>query len=509
MLNRYFTKTLFKGFALQRMFMTANRAAKMSQNARLLTFSKMNFFDYDNKDKNIFSSDSDEESSSRRSDDRREEGFFKRDGLERKDRHEGKFELEDIPLYITKMRYEMREGKGKNDKDSYFGRFKNFLSMHYQNKDRIKAEFPRSSTVFYEYAAHRNLSNENNFLSILEEHVVNDQFANMPLAGIKNFTNAMAKLRRSNEETLKKIEAHLMEREAYKDVKNNLQILRNLANMRHEFSDEYLNKSFDAIQNEVKTQIEQGSITLDDSKISSIKYTVTKSTFLVIGDIAIKLLSNGEKEIAEKDVKEFANKLKNQDVSGFSLPTVEGSLDLTSNILLAIAQFIQAFKAANIQTHASNLGSFKYLEVCQPHIVAHVPDLKELITSKIDQHRERVNNNQPKPRTLSRSQTRISRILDEQGLFYKTHERVEDCYLAQFFIPNDNVFLEYHEMKDFLRTSKNFDERKYIQRVHQRNQIIKKAGHKLVLVDFIDFFDKENQHQECVKLVKEKIEAAK
>jgi hypothetical protein len=508
MLNRYLTKTLFKGFALQRMFMTANRGAKMSQNAQLLQFSKMTFFDYDNKDKNIFSSDSDDEGSVRQYNDK-QQGFFRKGGFEGNDKHEGKYELEDIPLYISKMRNEMRERKGRSDNDSYFGRFKSFLSMHHQNKDRIFAEFPRSSTVFYEYCAHRTLQKESNFLTILEDQIVNEQFPNMPLAGIKNFAFAMARLRRSREDILKKIEDHLIERQGFKDVKNNIHTLKNLVLMRHELSEDYLIKSFEAIQDEIKIQIEQGSIVLDNSKISSIKYTVTKSTFLTAGDIAIKFLCNQEKEIPEKDVIDFVKNLKSRDVEGFSLPIVEGSLDVTSHCLLAIAQYAKAFKTANLDVHAENLATFKYLEVCQPHITAHIPELKDLITSKLEDYKQRISSHEMKPRDMTKSQTKISRILDEQGVFYKTHQRFEDCYLAQFYIPNDDVILEYHEMKDFLRTNDNFSNRKYIQRVHQRNQILKKGGNKLALIDFIDFLEKDNQHQECVKLVKEKIEAVK
>lgn len=159
MLNRYFTKTLYKGFILNKAVANAVKLTAVSQNNQLFRISKMGFFDYNNPDKNLFSSDSDDDEKTRRRNrggNRRQDGrdsFFDREPSENRDVQSGKFEVAEIPLYITKMRNEIKDLRQKKEVTSFFPNFKKFVAMHFQNKDRIFAEFPRSSSIFYEYAA--------------------------------------------------------------------------------------------------------------------------------------------------------------------------------------------------------------------------------------------------------------------------------------------------------------------------------------------------------------------
>lgn len=151
MLNRYFQKTLYKGFAMQRALQSCT-TMNVQKEAQLFRFNKMTFFDYDNKDKNLFSDSSDDEHrntrASRFSDN--DDDFFGSD-RPRSDVHEGKFEVSDIPLYISKMRNEIKQiktnsRKRRDDREeikSFFPKFNRFTAMHHQNKDRIHAEFPR------------------------------------------------------------------------------------------------------------------------------------------------------------------------------------------------------------------------------------------------------------------------------------------------------------------------------------------------------------------------------
>lgn len=199
MLTRYFTKTLCKGFTLQKAVNNASRLAPMAQNYQLFRISKMSFFDYDNKDKNIFSSDDEGDSKSFRSNRSQQEGGFFTNDNKNSDTHLGRYEVSEIPLYISKMRNELKERWNQNERDQvkhYFENMRGFIAMHYQNRDEVNAQFPRSSPIFYEYAAYRKLVRENQFLAVLEDHIIQDNITNMPVAGIKNFLTSMNQLQR-------------------------------------------------------------------------------------------------------------------------------------------------------------------------------------------------------------------------------------------------------------------------------------------------------------------------
>lgn len=66
----------------------------------------------------------------------------------------------------------------------------------------------------------------------LEDHIVESNLQNMPTAGIKNYVSAMQKLGRGRQSVLSSIMDVLQSREAYKDVKNNINLLNFMANLR-------------------------------------------------------------------------------------------------------------------------------------------------------------------------------------------------------------------------------------------------------------------------------------
>lgn len=261
MLNRYFAKTLFKGLAMQGAILRASAAAAAQQKPGLLWTAQRTFFDYSNKDKDIFSSDSEEEHANpkgqrrnsrgdnrgdRRGDSRGDQRgeFRRRDSIDREteygddryndvgDVHPGKYEVSEIPLYISKMRNEIREKqKDPKYKGRYFAKIKNLISMHHQNKEKIFAEYPRFANVFYDYCAYRGLYSESSLLATLEDHIVKENIQGMPLAGIRNFLQAMAMLGRGRRDVVGRVKDHLQEREAFKDLRSNLSIASALSNI--------------------------------------------------------------------------------------------------------------------------------------------------------------------------------------------------------------------------------------------------------------------------------------
>lgn len=235
MLNRYLTKTLFRGIALQRSLITATYLAG-AQDRSLMMVAKRSFFDYSNKDKDIFSSDSsDDEGSSKKKgrktqkkvfekrDDEAEEGDYRNNSNSSK--HEGKYEVSEIPLYITKMRNEIQlKQKDPKYKGDYFGKVKNLIAMHHQNREKIFAEYPRFQNVFYDYMAYRGMFGEHKFLSLLEDFIVKENLAKMPLPGIRNFLQGMSMLGRGRVSIINQVKDHLAQRNAFNDLKSNLPI---------------------------------------------------------------------------------------------------------------------------------------------------------------------------------------------------------------------------------------------------------------------------------------------
>jgi hypothetical protein len=232
MLNRYLTKTLFRGLVLQRSLINAAYLAA-AHDKNLLMMSKRSFFDYSNKDKDIFSSDSSSD------DDIPKKVYSKRDKKEifgenthregksesNVDRHDGKYEVSEIPLYITKMRNEIKiRQKDPKYKGGYFGRIKSLFAMHHQNQEKIFAEYPRFQNVLYDYMAYRGMYGEPKLLNTLEDFIVKENLSKMPLPGIRNFLQGMNMLGRGRESIITQIKEHLTQRNAFNDLKSNLPI---------------------------------------------------------------------------------------------------------------------------------------------------------------------------------------------------------------------------------------------------------------------------------------------
>lgn len=232
MFNRFLVKTLYKSSALKGTTLGLGRVAVAPANS-LFNFNKMGFFDY--SDNAIFSSDEEdaaERTLKRASQAQGQSEFFDAEAP-RTDVHEGAFDPDDIPLYIYKMREEIsRLRRGERDVPTYFPNFRRFVAMHHQNKERIAAEFPRSSVVFYEYCAQRRVRREAGFLETLENEIAEHGLQNMPIPGIKNFVRSAALLGRARPAVLAKLTEVLEGRNAYNDIKANLIMLEDLLHLR-------------------------------------------------------------------------------------------------------------------------------------------------------------------------------------------------------------------------------------------------------------------------------------
>lgn len=232
MFNRFLVKTLYKTSLLKGTTLGLGRVAATSSNS-LFNFNKMGFFDY--SDNAIFSSDEEDAAKKtlgRRDQPQSQDEFFDAEAP-RADVHEGMFDPDDIPLYIYKMREEIgRLRRRERDVPSYFPNFRRFAAMHHQNRERIIAEFPRSSIVFYEYCAWRRLRGEARFLEALEDEIAENSLQNMPIPGIKNFVRSAALLGRGRPDILDKLTEVLEARRAYNDIRSNLMILDDLLFLR-------------------------------------------------------------------------------------------------------------------------------------------------------------------------------------------------------------------------------------------------------------------------------------
>ena len=518
MLNRYFTKTLYKGVLFQRAVSNASALSGASQTHALFRLSKMGFFDYDNKDKNIFTSSSDDEYQKKKpakrgkfGEEKEEDSFFAREG-KRKNKHEGKFEVSEIPLYITKMREEMKDlREGIKDRESYFPRIKSFIAMHFQNKDRIFAEFPRSSTIFYEYASYKMLDKEGTFLNTLEDHIVKDNLSNMPIPGIKNLLRAMVKLNRGRTDILDKIVQHLADRNAYKDVKSNLAILSYLTNVRAHISEEYMKNSLQAIQDEANMQISEGMINLKDEKRTTLNTTrqiLNRRSFITLINIVTRYILNENIEFTQQEVEDFVKRHPTTEVSGVKFVQAnQNTKSAKDQLLLVIYQFSLLHEN---EGQVRDLLNLKYLQSCHPAVYENIPGIKGTVDRLMKEQKERVQKAKEDPSKefkakLNQTQTKLANILDELGYFYKNFERIDDLFLVQFYLPNEKVLLEYLSPRDYIKTENVRENKKYDSRYLLRKTVLEKNGHNVVNIDFFDLIDHENKRSEFLELIKQRV----
>lgn len=511
MLNRYFTKTLFKGIALQRSVMNATFLAGVHDKS-LLMVTKRAFFDYSNKDKDIFSSDSsDDEGARGKRGKKNQRDVFNDDfeGSPRSNKHEGKYEVSEIPLYITKMRNEIQmKQKDRTYKGEYFGKIKNLIAMHHQNQEKIFAEFPRFQNVMYDYMAYRGMYGEHKFLSLLEDFIVKENLSKMPLPGIRNFLQGMAMLGRGRPVIIDQVKEHLTQRNAFNDLKSNLPICGVLTNISHLSKGEdndYLHKTMRAIQNEISIQQKEGVCLIGqkDKVNKSAKFCITSGTIKAIYTFVGKTLAVSDLSFTEEEVKSVHSKLKMVKMGDVDFPTIEGdNLTLKESILLAIFQYAH--------THASEVEDYRQLVITKMINMKH-PEIAKVCTelSTIQENSEKAFKEAMKEDTkkamLTPSEQKIANVLDELGVFYSSGTRVGDVFRAQFLLPNDNIVFEYLQMIDFVKTDDIKADQVLGGRYLFRRKFLELSGYKVVNISSFDIIDTDNSHTKLVEIIKEKL----
>ena len=483
--------------------------------SQFISYNKRNFFDYDNRDKNIFSSDDEEPMRSSGNFDKGSSQFSNSfdDGndmnmLKRQvEAHEGKFEVEEIPLYISKLRNELKALKtlkpdqrrrSQQIKNSYFRNIRGISAMFYQNKDEILSDYPKFSTVLYEFLAYHDYRQFNQTLDILEDHIWEANIANMPIAGIKNFIVAMRILGRGRREIIDKTISVLKMRTVYNDVSNNQIILRALIQLRA-LEEEYLLETFKGIQNEISIKIADGTADLSSARI-------TNRSFLRQSlDPAIKYLADSDLTITSEDVKGFLERHQVVETNGVNFVQMNEKTDgIKDHILLILYQYVLLEHENNIFYEILLL--LKYLSGegwKDKAIIEELPMLKDMAETNFQKFRDNIKPGQK--RWIGNQQNRIASCLKELGIPFKVNERCCDFYIADFVLSNEKTIIEYGKGDYYIKTADTKND-KLVSGINTfRKTIFENEGYKVVIIDYFDFIERESNHLEMIKLVKEKL----
>lgn len=103
---------------------------------------------------------------------------------------------------------------------------------------------------------------------------------------------------------------------------------------------------------------------------------------------------------------------------------------------------------------------------------------------------------------------KVHSALNELGIDYRTSERVEDVYLAQIYIPEKDLYLDYSNLSNYLKTENMNEEQLLNLDTHMREQTILGGGNKYTRITFLDYVNADRDHSEFVKVIKEKVESA-
>lgn len=503
MFNRFVSKTVLKAAVASKCSTNAMKLMLMSSyNRQLVQTSKATFFDYENKDKNIFSSD-EEDAPVRESSD----SFF---GDAELQVHDGSYTIEDIPLYITKLRREVGEIRrrpmferrsGRLMKESYFQKFNNLTSMFYQNRDQISAEYPRFATVLYEFMAYHDIRRQNSAFDALEDIVIESNIENMPIPGIKNFVQAMNASNRGRREIIDSVKAHLVERNAFNDVRSNLNITSCLNNLRA-LDDDYLLRSLKAIQLDYQHELKNGTADLEKG------YIMYPGSCRQQFNTVIRYLAQTDLEITEDDIKTFLeNHPATEHGERHFVTANEHTQTLKDYVLLAIYQYSLLYND-KIARYGDlvNLMVFHGEGSKYKTVLEHIPHLKEMFEKSHGEYMKSLENEQVKTnRRSSLNHTKISNCLTELGVYFNTYERVSDVFKTDFYIPDSNTVLGYLNPSDYVKTADVKEDKLKIGRCQFRENILTNCGYTVANVDFFDLIEADGKHQVLVGIIKSKL----
>lgn len=509
MFNRFVSKTVFKSLMAPKYSANAMKILMMSSySSQLVRVNKMGFFDYDNKDKNIFSSDEEDTKSFQRGkrthNEEPSDSFFSQNDQI----HEGKFEVEEIPLYINKMKREISELKkqpgnqrrnGALLEQSYFKKIRNLLSMYHQNHDQIISEYPRFATILYEFVVYHDIRKQTRALDVLEDDVVNLNLENMPIPGIRNFLQAMNISGRGRREVLDKVKKHLTERQAFNDIKSSVTICSALQNLRT-LDNDYLHNTLKTVQDEIKRQIDNNA-----AKIESGIVVYGGFHRQMYGSVT-RFLCDSDIKFTAAEVKDFVTRHPVSEANGAKFITAnDKTTGIKDHILLLISQYA-LLQSSRKGSYAEILNHLYYNSESCPNkaIFDELKGFNTLITKSVDEFKQTIKESERKVKQ-SPIQSRISSCLTELGVYYKFNERVMDVFKVDFYLPESKTIFEYLGPSDYIKTEDTQRDKLEQGITRFRKSILQLHGHKLVNIDFYDMIATDNKHLELVKAIKDKL----
>ena len=269
--------------------------------------------------------------------------------------------------------------------------------------------------------------------------------------------------------------------------------------------DDYLHKSLTEIHNQIISQHQSGiSLIGETGKINiSKKFIVTNVTLRIIFNFCVKSLVSTDLKYTEEEVNKIFIKQKFIKMGEIELPVIEGQLlNLKECILLSIFQYAHVFKEKNAKY--SELVLLKYINKVHPQIAKYCPELENSLNISETAFRETIVE-QPKV-LMSQTEHKIANILNEIGVFYYVHHRVEDVFKAMFYLPNSRTIFEYLQIIDLIKTDNTERDRVIGFRYLIRNKILEAHGYKVVNIDSFDFINTKNDHFKIIDIIKSKLE---
>ena len=163
------------------------------------------------------------------------------------------------------------------------------------------------------------------------------------------------------------------------------------------------------------------------------------------------------------------------------LPIIEDQiLNLKELIILSIFQYSHIYK--NEIADYSELIELKYIWKSFPEITKYCQELILRLSNSEKDFKDKTNKFDSKV-IYDRTELRIANIFDELGIFYHFNYRIEDVFLAQFFLPKINTIFEHLHIIDFVKTDDTKNEKVLGGRYLIRKKIFEAYGYNVVNVD--------------------------
>ena len=235
----------------------------------------------------------------------------------------------------------------------------------------------------------------------------------------------------------------------------------------------------------------------------SAKFAITNGTIKAVYTTVGRTLSALDIDFTEEEIKNLHNQLKFTKMGDIDFPILESDkLTLKESILLSIFQYAHTFGKTN--ENYRQLLVTKFINKKFPAIPKVCTELTTIQENSEKAFKENIKEKDVKPQ-LTQSEQRIANVLDELGVFYNSNHRVGDVFKAQFYLPNENIVLEYVQMIDFIKTDDTKGDRIMGGRYLFRKKLFELLGYKVVNVSSFEVLDTDNVHSKLVSLLKERL----